>query len=96
VNATYNWWGSKNGPSGIGPGDGDSIDELYEATVEYEPWLESPRSKQLNCNSGFFIRLIDMLVITIRNRNLKIIDNQFLGPFSLLHRLFDIWKYHLV
>ena len=88
VNATYNWWGSKSGPSGIGPGDGDSIEEIYDATVEYEPWLEHPRSKQLSCNSGFFIRLIDMLVIIMRNRNLKIIDNHFLEQFPILHRFF--------
>jgi hypothetical protein len=62
VDATLNWWGSANGPSGIGPGDGDSID-VYEATVLFEPWLDSPvcRIRQLVKNhSSLFIRLIEM------------------------------------
>jgi len=61
VNATYNWWGSRTGPSGIGPGDGDSI-EVVGATVLYEPWLKNPvfKSKQLNYGYlGWFIRLIE-------------------------------------
>ena len=67
VDATYNWWGSKNGPSGIGPGDGDWI-EVYEATVSYEPWLESPvfRSKQaINGYSGLFMRLLERFLYFI-------------------------------
>jgi parallel beta-helix repeat protein len=42
-----NWWGSSSGPSGIGPGSGDSI-EIVNATVYYEPWLKSPVNVKLN------------------------------------------------
>jgi parallel beta-helix repeat protein len=63
VNATHNWWGSKNGPSGIGPGDGDSI-EVVEATVLYEPWLKSPvlRNRIVTYNSLFY-RLLEQFPI---------------------------------
>jgi len=39
VDAKENWWGSADGPSGIGPGSGDII-RINDATVNYEPWLE--------------------------------------------------------
>jgi hypothetical protein len=35
--ATNNWWGSSDGPSGEGPGTGDAISE----NVEYCPWLDA-------------------------------------------------------
>ncbi len=35
VNATHNWWGSADGPSGAGPGTGDNV----SANVIYYPWL---------------------------------------------------------
>jgi len=38
VNLTRNWWGSADGPSGTGPGSGDSIN-ITNATVIFEPWL---------------------------------------------------------
>lgn len=38
VNATYNWWGSADGPSGVGPGNGDAVSQ----NVLYDPWLKSP------------------------------------------------------
>jgi len=59
INATLNWWGSATGPSGIGPGNGDEIISV-DSTVLFEPWLKSPRSKQLNyAYSGWFMRLIE-------------------------------------
>ena len=33
-----NWWGTADGPSGVGPGTGDSV----EADFQYDPWLTSP------------------------------------------------------
>lgn len=30
----YNWWGDPSGPSGVGPGSGDSV----SANVDYDPW----------------------------------------------------------
>ncbi len=39
VDAKDNWWGSSDGPSGIGPGSGDIIG-INGGTVYYEPWLE--------------------------------------------------------
>ncbi|GAG67349.1 unnamed protein product, partial [marine sediment metagenome] len=65
VDATYNWWGSEDGPSGIGPGDGDWI-EVYEATVLYEPWLKSPVSRNrqiIYWYSGLLLRLIERFPI---------------------------------
>ncbi len=35
VDATYNWWGSQDGPSGDGPGSGYAV----SANVEFDPWL---------------------------------------------------------
>jgi hypothetical protein len=34
VNATENWWGSASGPSGVGPGTGNSV----VSGVTYSPW----------------------------------------------------------
>ncbi|MFH1607770.1 MAG: hypothetical protein ABIA78_01420, partial [archaeon] len=34
-NATYNYWGSCDGPSGAGPGTGDAV----STNVDYTPWL---------------------------------------------------------
>ena len=35
VDAKNNWWGDASGPSGVGPGSGDSVSQY----VAYEPWL---------------------------------------------------------
>ncbi|HZR79863.1 MAG TPA: right-handed parallel beta-helix repeat-containing protein [Candidatus Binatia bacterium] len=35
ADATCNWWGSASGPSGAGPGTGDSV----SANVTFSPWL---------------------------------------------------------
>ena len=42
LNAEGNFWGSIDGPAGIGPGTGDEIIELGIGTVDYTPWLTSP------------------------------------------------------
>ena len=39
ANVSNNWWGSSDGPSGVGPGTGDIL-RLTDATAYYEPWLE--------------------------------------------------------
>lgn len=39
VDLRENWWGSRDGPGGYGPGSGDTIEVNY-ATVYYEPWLK--------------------------------------------------------
>jgi nitrous oxidase accessory protein NosD len=38
VNATNNWWGSGDGPSGVGPGSGDAV----TANVNFSPFLTAP------------------------------------------------------
>lgn len=38
INATHNYWGSADGPSGYGNGHGDEVDK----NVIYEPWLTEP------------------------------------------------------
>ena len=40
--AENNYWGAADGPSGVGPGSGDSIVEGSTGTVDYNPWLTSP------------------------------------------------------
>lgn len=36
-----NWWGAGNGPSGLGSGSGDSVNEFSQGVVDYTPWLTS-------------------------------------------------------
>jgi len=38
VDATCNWWGAADGPSGFGPGFGDAVSDY----VDFEPWLDNP------------------------------------------------------
>ncbi len=38
VTLESNWWGSSTGPSGAGPGSGDSV----SVDIDYDPWLTSP------------------------------------------------------
>lgn len=38
VNATYNYWGSPDGPSGSGSGSGEGVSDY----VDYDPWLTKP------------------------------------------------------
>ena len=38
LDATENWWEDEDGPSGEGPGDGDSVSE----NVDFDPWLDAP------------------------------------------------------
>ncbi len=38
IDARYNWWGDASGPSGFGPGTGDSVSQY----VDYDPWLDHP------------------------------------------------------
>jgi hypothetical protein len=38
TNATYNWWGADDGPSGAGPGSGDTV----SANVLFVPWACQP------------------------------------------------------
>jgi len=40
VNATYNYWGSSDGPSGHGSGSGDEIVE----GILFQPWLSEPNT----------------------------------------------------
>jgi hypothetical protein len=37
MDATDNWWGDSKGPSGDGPGAGDSV----SSNIDFDPWLES-------------------------------------------------------
>jgi len=38
VNATDNWWGAGDGPSGVGPGNGDAV----TTNVNFSPFLAAP------------------------------------------------------
>lgn len=46
--AKNNWWGDSTGPSGIGPGKGDSIAEINPGTIDYMPWAIVPSFNQCN------------------------------------------------
>ncbi|MFQ5710866.1 MAG: nitrous oxide reductase family maturation protein NosD [Candidatus Geothermarchaeales archaeon] len=35
LDAEYNWWGDASGPSGVGPGTGDSVSDK----VDFDPWV---------------------------------------------------------
>jgi len=41
VDAQFNWWGDESGPSGAGPGQGDSVSQY----IDFEPWLSNPVTK---------------------------------------------------
>jgi len=58
VDATYNWWGREDGPSGDGPGNGDSVYAFNNATISYEPWLEDP--------AVLFIRFLDIFLLFLQ------------------------------
>jgi hypothetical protein len=45
VDATKNWWGDASGPSGVGPGSGDTV----SANVTFDPWLPTQFQYCLEC-----------------------------------------------
>jgi hypothetical protein len=49
--ATVNWWGSASGPSGVGPGTGDSV----SANVDYGDFLTEPI---LGCQRYVYLPLV--------------------------------------
>jgi filamentous hemagglutinin family protein len=38
IAATQNYWGTQDGPAGMGPGSGDPITEVVADSVDYSPW----------------------------------------------------------
>jgi parallel beta-helix repeat protein len=50
ANVTHNWWGSIDGPSGIGHGSGNPVYPVLNATMTFEPWL----TQVMNTESSFF------------------------------------------
>lgn len=42
LNAVDNYWGAADGPSGVGPGTGELINETSTGTVAFSPWLATP------------------------------------------------------
>lgn len=42
ITATENWWGSRDGPGGVGVGQGDTVEGTGSSNVEYTPWLDAP------------------------------------------------------
>ena len=50
LDAKYNWWGDPSGPSGVGPGVGDSIG----LNVEYHPWITKPFETVLDEQIGYY------------------------------------------
>lgn len=49
ANATANWWGAANGPSGVGTGSGDAVATENLASVQIAPWLTSPPAAGAPC-----------------------------------------------
>lgn len=53
--ATYNWWGSANGPAGDGSGSGDAV----FGNVNFTPWLNTePDCSSISESSMIFLPLI--------------------------------------
>ena len=55
LDARCNWWGSANGPSGIGPGTGDAVVlESPAATPLFTPWAAAPiaETDETTCTGG--------------------------------------------
>jgi hypothetical protein len=55
LDARCNWWGSANGPSGIGPGTGDAVVlESPAATPIFTPWASAPiaETDETTCTGG--------------------------------------------
>ncbi len=48
-----NWWGSEDGPSGDGPGSGDSISVTGTGSVDFDPWLTTVPSHCTIFTDGF-------------------------------------------
>ena len=40
--AEGNYWGAADGPSGVGPGSGDTVSVPGSGSVDFDPWLTSP------------------------------------------------------
>ncbi|MEM9885875.1 MAG: right-handed parallel beta-helix repeat-containing protein [Bacteroidota bacterium] len=49
VDATGNWWGDPSGPSGEGPGTGDTV----SVNVVFCPWLTAPKDDPMVSTDGF-------------------------------------------
>lgn len=47
--ASPNWWGAANGPSGDGPGTGDAVTAGVGATIAWSPWLVSGADSNPGC-----------------------------------------------
>jgi hypothetical protein len=63
VNVTYNWWGSADGPRGIGHGTGDPVIPVYNATMTFDPWL----IQAVNTESTFLQLLLVILRVRLRS-----------------------------
>jgi hypothetical protein len=42
IDVECNWWGAFGGPSGDGPGTGDSVNATGGGSLDFEPWLTAP------------------------------------------------------
>lgn len=60
VDATSNWWGASDGPSGVGPGSGDAV----SANVDYDPWLVRESSTASATGTGTVTFAVDDGFIT--------------------------------
>ena len=69
VNAVQNWWGSDNGPSGVGPGSGDGVSE----NIVYEPWLNFSSPDDVD---------VDGLLDAWENANFGNLDQSGSGDFD--------------
>ncbi|MBW3582018.1 MAG: right-handed parallel beta-helix repeat-containing protein [Euryarchaeota archaeon] len=48
TDAVDNWWGDPSGPSGIGAGSGDALDD-HGLGALYSPWLSAPPTPSVSC-----------------------------------------------
>ncbi|MBI2841651.1 MAG: right-handed parallel beta-helix repeat-containing protein, partial [Acidobacteria bacterium] len=55
IDTRYNYWGDSTGPSGVGPGGGDSVGSVY---LVYFPWLESVDVPEIEITEGWASNLV--------------------------------------
>src|SRR3989338_4183274 len=70
VDATCNWWGNADGPSGSGPGSGDAV----SVNATFQPWLTTSNLDG-PCNGPLPPRNVNSTRISINVMNRGSIDN---------------------
>ncbi len=72
INALSNWWGSCDGPSGVGLGNGDSITEDGDSgIVDYDPWLGICIENKTEVTCAYELNDIELEAYLNTSQNIK-------------------------